>query len=241
MKKLLTIACFAASDVIKSFNGGVELFYTDINENRDDFFVRAVKQAKGKYIVFIDREILSADLLPLLQIVETSRADIIAFRDGAAIKVNVLKGVDPKLIYDSFCCNLYAAFNSKSIFVSDCRPFKFAYYENAYDDKTAVCILNGITTFKKVKAKLPRAVYTYSFEILCSQLISFYVSNIIAIKEGKISADKLIDFDKKLKSEIVLYLALEKRFTAAKLNKLRAKNFKISGWTAKKFRKFLSN
>ena len=61
----------------------------------------------------------------------------------------------------------------------------------------------------------------------------------VAIREGNLAVEQFKAFDGKLKAEIVLYLALEKRFTAAKLHKLRDKDFKISRWTAKKFKKIL--
>ncbi len=62
----------------------------------------------------------------------------------------------------------------------------------------------------------------------------------LAIKCGEVDGEELVKFDGRLKSEIVLYLALEKNFTAAKLSKLRKKNFKISYFTAKKFKKILN-
>ena len=63
----------------------------------------------------------------------------------------------------------------------------------------------------------------------------------VAIKEGRLESEKLISFDNRLKGEIVLFLALEKNFKAANLTKLRKKGFKISRFTAKKFKKLLKN
>ncbi len=76
--------------------------------------------------------------------------------------------------------------------------------------------------------------------MLCDRLVIYYLYALLSIKDGNLDSGKLIAFDGKLKAEIVLYLALEKRFTYAKLQKLREKNFKISGWTARKFRKILA-
>ena len=53
------------------------------------------------------------------------------------------------------------------------------------------------------------------------------------------NVDGLAELDGTLKAEIVLYLALEKKFTASKLHKLREKGYRISFLTERKFRKLL--
>ncbi|MDE5728695.1 MAG: hypothetical protein K2I20_00780 [Clostridia bacterium] len=59
------------------------------------------------------------------------------------------------------------------------------------------------------------------------------------IHKNEISADELKELDLKLKQNIVLYIAMQKRFTAANLQKLREKNFKINFLTFNKLKKSL--
>ncbi len=61
----------------------------------------------------------------------------------------------------------------------------------------------------------------------------------LAVKSKAIPLSALTDFDALLKENVVLYLAMDKRFTPANLGKLRKNGFAISFLTAKKLEKFL--
>lgn len=61
----------------------------------------------------------------------------------------------------------------------------------------------------------------------------------LAIYRKETAADGLIEFDKRLKDNVVLYLALEKRFSVANLKKLREKSFKINLIQYNKFKKII--
>ena len=76
-------------------------------------------------------------------------------------------------------------------------------------------------------------------DIICLRLTYYYAAAMLAIKSKAIPLSVLTEFDARLKENVVLYLAMDKRFTPASLGKLRKKGFAISFLTAKKFEKFL--
>ena len=71
------------------------------------------------------------------------------------------------------------------------------------------------------------------------KLITFYICAAVAIREKQLEAEKLKEFDAKLKENIVLYLALEKKFYPADIKKLREKDFKIGFIQYNKFKKLI--
>ena len=234
MKKLLTIVVSGQSDGGRSdtLYSGVELIYADGK------LQSAIKQAKGKYILIENRTFLFKDVQPFLNALETATQDIVRFNGGSVYKSALFKGVADGDDCFAFCT--LAAFNAKTVAYFEYAPFLFSQLSSDYETEqsglTQIC-----SEFKRVKAKLCKDVYSFVFDLICERLLIFYMCALIAIREKKLSADKLLEFDKNLKDEIVLYLALDKRFEGGKLPKIRKKGFKISGFTAKKYKKLLKN
>ena len=119
------------------------------------------------------------------------------------------------------------------------KPFKFTTQRAEYSLTDEAKLEETLEEFKKSKAKLNKAVDSFIFDVLCARLTTFYICAMIAVYRKEATAEGLLDFDKRLKENIVLYLALEKRFPAADLKKLREKNFKISLITYNKFKKII--
>lgn len=240
MKILLTVVvCGNGADGRSApLYDGIELIYPDGGEGVKDFLARALKAAKGKYTVVLDTKFLFADVQPLLNIIDKNTADMVCFNGGIALKTAVLKNV-VKDCADSFSCRILGVFACKNLLKTDYNPFTLERAAGAFTDENTAGLLLCAETFGRIKAKLPKEIYTYSFNCLCDRLVTYYLYAMLAIREGKLTADKLTAFDGKLKAEIVLYLALEKRFTYAKLQKLRNKEFKISWLAERKFRKVL--
>ncbi len=199
---------------------------------------RALKKANGKYTI-VCGAVGFNNLQPLTEVADGTNADIIGFAGGAAYKASAFKGIDVADCGDLFICNISAALQCKSVLITDIIPFSVSadtrYSCAAHCDS----LLRACEKFKEVKAKLQREVYTFVFENLCAELINFYMRAMLEIRNGSFAAENLLEFDKELKNEIVLYLAVEKRFNAASLKKLRDKQFKISFITANKIKKLL--
>lgn len=240
MKNLLTIvvSCDTETKHASTLYDGIEIIYREENENEKDFVTRAVKNAKGKYAVLLEKKFRFADVNSLLNILDKNSSDMVSFTGGTAIKTSVIEKV-VKDCADLFSCLILSVLNCKTVLKSVYLPFTFEKTDLIFSDENYSGLLISAEAFVSAKAKLSKDVYSYAMNALCARLISFYLHAMIAIKDGEMDSDKLITFDGRLKSEIVLYLALEKNFTAAKLSKLRKKNFKISRFTANKFRKLL--
>ncbi|MDE6597426.1 MAG: hypothetical protein K2K60_02170 [Clostridia bacterium] len=235
MKKLLTVVVY--SQTAKNFD---ELQYekAELISCADTAeFQRALKKANGKYTVICGGVSVN-DLQPLLDLADSAKEDIIAFSDGAAYKTSAFKGADGIDSADLFLCSVSAAMQCKSVIKCDLTPFTLNKEVLPCADRCGG-ILHACKAFKEVKAKLAREIYNYVFESLCSELVNFYACALLEIRNGSFTAEQLIEFDTQLKSEIVLYLAVDKRFTAASLKKLRDKQFKISFLTANKLKKLL--
>ncbi|MDE5943540.1 MAG: hypothetical protein K2H30_04955 [Clostridia bacterium] len=232
MKKLLTIVVFGQSDGGRSdtLYSGVELIYADGN------IPAAVKQAKGKYIIVENRTFLFKDVQPFLDALESATQDVIRFNGGSAFKCSLFKGVADKNDCFAFCA--FAAFNAKTVAYFEYAPFIFSSVRCDFDSEEKH-LIDTCYEFKRIKAKLSKEAYAFVFELILERLLLFYACALISIREGKITADKLLEFDKNLKDEIVLYLALDKRFGGGKLTKIRNKGFKISGLTSKRYKKIL--
>ena len=239
MKILLTlVVCGNSGEASrKPLYDGLELIYAEEGESEKDFLARAAKSAKGKYSVICDRGFLLADVQSVLNIIDKNTADMVCFEGGTAIKTSVLKGL--KDYSDAFSFQMYGIFNCRNLLKTDYKPFKFKKSSGIFNEENVAGILCSAEEFSKIKAKLSKEIYSYAFNMLCEKLVLYYLYAMLAIKDANLEAEKLIEFDNKLKAEIVLYLALEKRFTYAKLQKLRDKQFKISWLTARKFRKIL--
>lgn len=237
MKKLLTIVVCNDADATNRIadDEGIEI----LNLN-DGNIAQAVKNAKGKYTVIFGSAFKcdTADAGYFVKSLGEANTDIICADGVAAFKTSVLRDTDVKTA-DAFAFCAFGAMNSKSISRIRYNPFTEDKEAYAYSDDKAQSLLKVAERFKKVKSKLNKDVYTYVFDTLCDRLVLFYMAAMLSVKDGALPAEKLIGFDNKLKGEIVLFLALEKRFAATRLQKLRVKSFKISGMTARKFRKIL--
>jgi len=241
MKKLLSIVL--CKNTVKDFDlpdDGAELLKLGTEESPKALY-ELIRQAKGKYTILIDTDCTAngEDFIDFLKVTEEATADILAFNGGYALKTATLKGVSSKLYSDRYGAEIYTAFGSKEIVRITLKPFNFTTQRAEYSLADEEKLEETLEEFKKSKAKLPKAVYSFIFDILCARLVTFYTCAMIAVYKKEISADGLIEFDKRLKENIVLYLALEKRFTAADLKKLRAKNFKINLITYSKFKKLI--
>ena len=217
---------------------GIELIYPEENEPEKDFVARAIKNAKGKYAVLLEKKFMLADVNSLLNILDKNSPDMVIFSDGTAIKTSIMKTVVKDCV-DMFSCFILSVLNCKTVLKSTYTPFSFDKSEVKFTENNYEGLLIAARAFVAVKAKLSKDIYSHTLNALCARLVIFYLAAMIAIKEGRWDVENLIEFDGKLKGEIVLYLALEKNFKAAKLTKLRKKGFKISKFTSKKFKKIL--
>lgn len=242
MKNLLSIvvSCDTGAKHASTLYDGIELIYPEENEDEKDFVLRAVKNARGKYAVLLEKKFMFADVNSLLNILDKNSPDLVCFTGGTAIKASIIKSV-AKDCADLFSCFILSVLSCKTVLKSVYMPFTFEKSEINFTEANYSGILIAAEAFGEAKAKLSKDVYSHAMNALCARLVSYYLFAMIAIKEGSMESDKLVTFDGRLKSEIVLYLALEKNFTAAKLSKLRKKNFKISRFTANKFRKILKS
>ncbi|MDE7083565.1 MAG: hypothetical protein K2O89_07705 [Clostridia bacterium] len=244
MKKILSLVlCKNTGNGLTVPDDGAELLYLDEKaaENNPKALYELIKQTKGRYVVITDTDctVNEADLNSFLKTAEESTADIISFNGGYALKAATLKGVPSKLYTDRYGAEIYTAFDAKDIVSVSLRPFVFTTQRAQYSTEDETKLKETLEEFKKSKAKLPKAVYSFIFEILCARLITFYITAIIAIRDRVLDAETLKEFDLKLKDNIVLYLALEKRFPAANLKKLREKDFKIGLIQYNKFKKIV--
>lgn len=237
MKNLLTVAVceLPHEKPSASLFDGVELRYRSEQQDAATFLRGVAKTTKSKYTVIVDGDFSFADLQPFLDAAEKRNADILTFQKGYCFRSALLRGLNPKNIGNRYCTELFAAMSAKSLSRTGLTPFRFRGVNTAYSTEAQENLSAALKAFGENKAKMPKEVYTFTFDILCARLASFYMSAMLAIRRKEISADRLIAFDAQLKENIVLYLALEKRFQAAKLNKLRGKNFAVSFLTAKKF------
>lgn len=242
MKNLLTIvvSCETCEKHASTLYDGIELIYREEDEKEKDFVLRAIKNAKGKYAILLNRNFMLADVNSLLNILDKNSPDMVCFTGGTAIRISVIEKV-VKDCEDLFSCFVLSVLNCKTILKSTYMPFIFEKQEVNFTEANYSGIIVAAEAFSAAKAKLSKDIYSYTLNMLCTRLISYYLFAMVSIKEGAFEAETLVAFDSRLKSEIVLYLALEKNFTAAKLDKLRKKNFKISRLTARKFRKILKS
>lgn len=217
---------------------GIELIYPVEREPETDFTSRAIKDANGKYLILLRQKFKFADLSTLLNILDKNSSDMVQFEGGIAVKTSIAKGV-VKHCPDLFSCYILSILDCKSVLKSNYTPLSFAKTEVDFTEANYKGLLVAAKEFAAVKAKLSKDMYSLVINALCRRLVIFYLAAMIGIKDGNVESNVLVEFDSKLKGEIVLYLALEKNFTYAKLTKLRKKGFKISRLKANKFKKIL--
>lgn len=239
MKKVVSIIVCRSTASVPTEPDGAEILYTEENRGFAEIVQNAIKQAKGKYLVLCGKSFEFADLDGLLAKTGDSNADIIAFDGATAFKSALFKGILPN--GDKSTADILAILSAKSIEKSGIKPLK---YENTadnlqYSESVAEELSEALKEFKRCKSKLPKEVYTFAVDTVCTRLNTFYAEAMLAVKNKQIPAEALTEFDALMKENVVLYLAMDKRFTPADLGKLRKKNFEISFITAKKFEKFL--
>ena len=239
MKKLLTIVVCGGNlgELAENPYDEVEFLYTENNESELPFLL---KQAKGKYIYLLPSGYELCDLHMMVSVLGDKDSDLVSFTHGTAAKNSLFKGLNFKDNNCAFLFDVFSALEAKSITKTLYTPVCKSDEGAKFDEGVKVSIVIACAEFKKVKAKLSKEVYAHVSDMLISELTEFYILAMLAIRGGEYSADKLAEFDAKLKGEIVLFLALEKRFPVTKLEKLREKKFKISIFTAKKFKKYLT-
>ncbi len=236
MKTLLTIITYGdlAAGKDESLPKATEIIAPASDAGEGEFLLYALKQAKGKYIVFCRGAVAFADIEKFISEIGACGVDVLRFRGGAAYKSALFKGISQSDCADGLSCEAFAVFNAKTLETSNAAPLAFAGPGKIPEAKNLIRVADK---FKKVKAKLTKEVYGFAVDLILPQLIRFYMQTMLDIRDGALSADVLIRFDNRLKEDIVLYLALEKRFKAANLNKLREKGFKISAFTARRFKR----
>lgn len=240
MKTLLTIIVYDTDEKHSStLYDGIELIYPEEKEGEKDFVSRAIKNAKGKYAVLLQQKFRLADVNSLLNILDKNSPDMVIFAGGTALKATIVKNV-VKDCHDVFSCFILSILSCKTLLKSVYIPFSYIKSEVNFTEDNYSGLLLASEAFGEAKASLSKDIYSYVMNALCARLVPFYLYSMVSISEGSMEKEKLISFDNRLKTEIVLYLTLEKNFTYAKLAKLRKKGFKISWLTAKKFVKQLN-
>lgn len=235
MKKILTIVLSDETIESGAMPENAELLYAKPDKN----LYETVKQAKGKYAFIPEAVLQTADLQVLFDGLEKTNADIVAFKGGCCIKTAVLKGLNAKVCADAFSALAYSTLSSKSVLNLEIEPFELSAVKAEYSEELESGLSAVIGEFNKCKARLAREVYTFAFDLIVQKLVTFYLCAMLAIYARKLDYNALKEFDLKLKENIVLYLALEERFTPANLSKLRSKNFKIDLFTNMKFKKLV--
>lgn len=240
MKKVVSFIICKNTPDVPAEPDGAEILYTEENRTFSEIVQNGIKQANGKYTVLCGQGFEFADIGGLIAKAGASNTDIIVFDGGTAFKTSVFKSFTPD--GDRATAEILAALSSKSIEKCNIKPFTFD-KAGAKDYKYSEKVYNGLALalkeFKKCKSKLAKDVYAYSVDIICTRLTYFYASAMLALRNKEIAVEDLKEFDALLKENVVLYLAMDKRFTPANLSKLRKKNFEISYITSKKFEKFL--
>ncbi|MBD5584004.1 MAG: hypothetical protein HDQ88_02895, partial [Clostridia bacterium] len=156
---------------------------------------------------------------------------------GYCFKTSLLKGLSQRACVDRYGAEIFAAFEAKTLSAVKIKPFNFTTVHTEYSEEIEARLKEALAEFKKSKAKLTKTVYSFIFDVLCERLVTFYISAMLKIKSGELDPETLKAFDTELKENVILYLALEKRFTLANLAKLRAKDFKIGFIEYNKFKK----
>jgi hypothetical protein len=216
----------------------VEFFYPEENEQVSESIARFLKLAVGKYVVIIDEKFSYNNLYELVKELNTCNADMIICDKCTFFKTTLVKNVALNKTLDTYSFNILSAMLSKNVVKKDWSYIKSEKTTPIYIPERAEQILACAVEFNKVKAKLTKEMYSYVFDSLCYELIKFYMLAMIC--KDKTAREYLLEFDKRLKEHIVLYLAIEKRFPLASLSTLRRKQFKISLITLIKFKKYLN-
>lgn len=228
MKKILTIAVLDDTSNLNCEFEEVEIIQADDKQ---------LKKCKSKYAVLLKDGFTYNDLRSLLDRATDSSADIISFNGGCLFKASAIKHTD--IGTDIFNLNIANVLNCRSIERTSLNPFKLA--EDGIDCSADAFgkLKSALQEYKAAKTKVPVDVYSYARDIICERLSLFYKSYMLAIRKGA-DSQALVEFDKDIKTfDMVLYKVFENRFNHDELEKLRAKSFKISFFTAIKYKKEL--
>lgn len=236
MKKLLTIISKDLEEASEDdAPDGVEMLGTGTSS-----LYETLKKAKGKYTVLAEGDMMCDLDDRFFDDLSETNADIIVYDGGFVFKTSLLKGLNAEQFVLKSTAELFAALECKSVAKFGYKPFTFTPVKREYTVAEELSLSDVLTEFKKCKSKLSKEVYTFAFDAICSELCVFYILATLAVRDGKLTVQKLKEFDARLKENIVLYLAIDKRFTADNLSKLRERDFKISFITAAKFRKIVN-
>lgn len=224
-------------DIVPEQVSGVPEGIEILSYGKDTALSEAVRRAKGKFTLLSEGDAECGPLDELFSETDKTQADLLYFDDGFLIKTSILRDVPSKFIRDTATLLIYAAMEAKTAQKCENSPFKCAKQKYAFSEENAVNLGTAIAEFNKAKAKLSREIYSLCANLICARLEEFYTDALISIKKGLASYERLSDFDDKLRENVVLYLAFQKRFTAADLKKLKEKQYKISFFTYKKLLK----
>lgn len=240
MKKVLTVATLHSSYAnMNLMFEAAELNTCQDGESNFDFLSRLLKQANGKYVVFVLGDFSLADLHSLINLCSKSNDDILVFNGGYAYKTSVVKSVTLFKDIDFVAFDTLCMMTAKTLSKSAVTPFVLKPVKPTYSKVSADNLQFACAEFKKTKSKLTKEVYTLVFDKLKMELADFYAATILAIKDGKADSDDLLKFDEKIRQDLVLYLAFEKIFSDKymSLSDLKKKNFKLSFFGANKLKK----
>ncbi len=235
MKRLLSI--ITSADTTCDVPDNAEIIKADGKAPFGDFIKAAIKRAAGKYVLLTDCNFALCDLGGFLCEVKSRDDDVIAFDGGTCFKPALIKGI--KRTENLSAVEIFAAMSAKSVYKTHLKPLEFFKSPVEYSKSLHTALKEAVEEFAREKAKLAREVYAFVFETLIKRLTEFYMAAMLKMRKDLAVHDPLCEFDRTLKDNVVLYLALEKRFPYVNLSKLREKNFKISFFTARKFKKYL--
>lgn len=232
MKKLLSII-LPEVDAGETENTPEEVEILSFSDDKS--LIDAVKRAKGKFSL-VARDDVECDLSDdFFKELDGANADIIKYGKGFLVKTANLRGTVNK--YSNSCTDIYAVLSCKTAVKSDKTPFSFKTAGSKYSESDGQAIILLLEEFKKSKAKLSKEVYAIAFDEICERVIRHIALGLIAVREGVIKAEVMAEFDLKLKDNIVLYLAVEKRFSYENLKKTRERGYKTGFFTYKKLKK----
>lgn len=241
MKKLVTLIVCGKYDKEETAPlEEIEFLYTDEARECGTIIKNAAKQAKGKYICLLDPETTYKDAQALVNALSDKSCDMVVLNGCICFKTSIIRGLDINDNFDRQTAEIFAAMSSKSVVKTEATPFEYIRLPVTYSENAEKNLAAALDEFKKDKQKFDKSVYSAVFELICNKLNEYYASAVYAAYKKQIDSERIVQFDLKLKSNIVLYLAMEKRFTCAKLKSLRKNKFKISVFTAPKFKKFLN-
>ncbi len=239
MKALLTLA------LLENYDNPPEAPCGDaqvicLSEGRTAF-KNFIKGAEGKYTVFLDRDFSFGDIYPFISALDKTSADAVRFVGGRCFKTSLLKTLNVPESFSRFDAEFAAAAASKSLAAVKAEPFEFPCKCGKYDRGDDNGIFSAMEQFKKYKGKLKTEIYSFVFDLICGKIFEHFALSLAAVYKKTETAEYAAEFDRRLKEDIVVALAVEKRFKDAgiEISKLRKKQFKIPYMTYLKLKKLI--